>query len=77
MLFSITTDGITMISANKAFYDFFELSSKEEFIQKYGSACICETFESDDNYEYLQKNSKLIVDTRGRFKGSHSNIISA
>jgi len=52
----ITTDGITMISANKAFYDFFDISSKEEFIQKYGSACICETFESDDNYEYLQKN---------------------
>ena len=29
------------------------------------------------DYEYLQKKSKLIVDTRGRFKKHHSNIISA
>ena len=29
------------------------------------------------DYEFLQKNSKLIVDTRGRFRGDCSNIISA
>ncbi len=29
------------------------------------------------DYEYLQKKAKLIVDTRGRFKGNHPNIISA
>ena len=29
------------------------------------------------DYEYLQNNSKLIVDTRGRFKGNFLNIISA
>jgi len=29
------------------------------------------------DYEFLQKNSKLIVDTRGRFRGNFSNIISA
>ena len=29
------------------------------------------------DYEYLQNNSKLIVDTRGRFRGNYSNIISA
>ena len=51
----INTDGITMINANKAFYDFYNLKTKEEFIQKYGTACICETFESDDKENYLQK----------------------
>ena len=38
---------------------------------------ILSTDHDEYDYEYLQKNSKLIVDTRGRFKGSHSNIISA
>ena len=38
---------------------------------------ILSTDHDEYDYEYLQKYSKLIVDTRGRFKGSHSNIISA
>ena len=38
---------------------------------------ILSTDHDEYDYEYLQKNSKLIVDTRGRFKGSHPNIISA
>ena len=38
---------------------------------------ILSTDHDEYDYEYLQNNSKLIVDTRGRFKGSHSNIISA
>ena len=29
------------------------------------------------DYEYLQKKAQLIIDTRGRFKGNYSNIISA
>ena len=29
------------------------------------------------DYDYLQKKAQLIIDTRGRFKGNYSNIISA
>ncbi|MEA3314661.1 MAG: methyl-accepting chemotaxis protein [Campylobacterota bacterium] len=52
----INTDGITMIDANKAFYKFYNLNSKEAFINKYGTACICETFEKSNQYDYLQKS---------------------
>ena len=51
----INTDGITMIDANKAFYDFYNLETKEQFIKKYGTACICETFEYVEGENYLQK----------------------
>jgi methyl-accepting chemotaxis protein len=51
----INTDGVTMIDANQAFYDFYNLKTKEEFIQKYGTACICETFETQEGENYLQK----------------------
>ena len=39
----LTTDGKEMKTVNQAFYDFYELSSVEEFIQKYG-VCICDSF---------------------------------
>ena len=47
-----------------------------EFIGNY-DLVILTTDHDQYDYEYLQKNSKLIVDTRGPFKRNQSNIISA
>jgi len=48
----------------------------EESIGNY-DLVILSTDHDQYDYEFLQKYSKLIVDTRGRFKGKQSNIISA
>ena len=48
----------------------------EESIGNYDLVILATDHDQYD-YEYLQKNSKLIVDTRGRFKRNQSNIISA
>jgi UDP-N-acetyl-D-glucosamine dehydrogenase len=29
------------------------------------------------DYKYIAEHSKLVVDTRGRYRGSHSNIVKA
>ena len=41
-------------NGNKAFFDFFNVKDVEEFKNKYGS-CICDTFQQDDKYDYIQK----------------------
>jgi signal transduction histidine kinase/CheY-like chemotaxis protein len=49
----LTTDDYIMKTANKAFYEFFNLKSMDEFIDKYGE-CICDTFVEREGY--IQKD---------------------
>lgn len=49
----ITTNNGKIKSCNKAFLDFFEIKSMEEFTKDYD--CICDKFEEDDSGNYLQK----------------------
>lgn len=49
----ITTDGKTLISANKKFLEFFDLNNIEEFKKDY--SCICDKFIIDDTNSFLQK----------------------
>ena len=48
----LTTDGTIMKTANKAFFDFYDVDSIDGFNDIYGR-CICNTFEKRDGY--LQK----------------------
>jgi len=58
-------------------YDFNLKSIKlESNIGKY-DLVILSTDHDQYDYEFLQKNSKLIVDTRGRLDRNLSNVISA
>lgn len=50
----ISTDGLKIISANKAFFDFFDVDNEIEFEEKYGE-CVCDTFDTNAPQEYLQK----------------------
>ena len=50
----ISTDGVELRTANKAFIDFFDISNIEEFTSKYGD-CICDTFDIDKSDEFVQK----------------------
>jgi len=52
--FVITSDGKHLKTANKAFYDFFNIKNRTEFISKFGN-CICDTFDTTAPKEYLQK----------------------
>ncbi|MEA3498711.1 MAG: SiaB family protein kinase, partial [Campylobacterota bacterium] len=52
--FVITSDGKCLKTANKAFYDFFEVKDTDEFIEKFGN-CICDTFDTTAPKEYIQK----------------------
>jgi PAS domain S-box-containing protein len=47
--FIITTDGVNIISGNKSFFDFFNVTSVEEF-KGLGYSCICDTFKNRDGY---------------------------
>jgi len=49
----LVTTGKKLVEANKAFLDFFEVNSVEEFKEKKGD-CICDFFISDDD-RYLKK----------------------
>ena len=49
----ILTDGKEIIDGNKRFLDFFGFTSIEKFKEKHN--CICEYFEQDDKYKYLQE----------------------
>ena len=58
-------------------YSFDKSSIKlDETIGNY-DLVILATDHDEYDYDYIEKKSKLIVDTRGRFKVNHSNIISA
>ena len=50
----ITTDGETLLSANKTFFDFFAVESVEEFMQTHNANCISKTFNSKAPQGYLQ-----------------------
>ena len=50
----ITTNGITMTSANQTFSDFYNVKNVEEFKASYDLACICETFNINAPKDYLQ-----------------------
>ncbi|MCK5295039.1 MAG: SiaB family protein kinase, partial [Arcobacteraceae bacterium] len=52
--FVITSDGECLRSANKAFFDFYNIKSIKEFRKIYGD-CICNTFDINAPKEYLQK----------------------
>ena len=49
----ITTDGKTLVSANKTFKSFYDVESVEEFQSKFGN-CICDTFCKEAPAGYLQ-----------------------
>jgi len=53
----ISTDGISLRTANKSFLNFFDIKSIEEFNKNFGS-CICDTFYIDESFKYLQKFHK-------------------
>jgi len=50
----VTTDGEKLINVNRSFLDFYKIESKDEFIKKYHSECICETFSKNTLKGYLQ-----------------------
>ena len=61
--FVITTDGIHLRTANKAFLDFYEIDNVDDFIRIYGN-CICDTFNTKAPVGYIQKitNNEKWVD---------------
>jgi len=54
----IVSDGVNLIDANQAFFDFFDYDSLESFLKKY--SCICDLFLQKDGKDYLEK-----VDSHG------------
>lgn len=51
----ITTDGNNIHTANKKFFDFYDVSSLDDFKQTYGVECICDTFDQNAPDGYLQR----------------------
>jgi PAS domain S-box-containing protein len=49
----VSTDGIHIRTANRAFFRFFKVKSLEEFAKSYGS-CIGDTFDSCNSDEFIQ-----------------------
>lgn len=49
----IVTNGSKLIDANKAFLDFFQVNSLEDFLKT--SDCICDYFINDDTHRYIKK----------------------
>ena len=50
----ITSDGKKLVSVNEMFYDFFAVSSIQEFDIEYGIKCICEIFNKNSPEGFLQ-----------------------
>jgi len=48
----IVTNGVSIVSANKSFFDFFEYKTLEEFKSKHD--CICDYFELLDNKRFIK-----------------------
>jgi UDP-N-acetyl-D-glucosamine dehydrogenase len=59
-------------------YD-FELDSKELTEENLASYdCVLVATDHDDfDYDMIQQSSKLVVDTRGRYPGTHHNVVKA
>ena len=50
----VTTEGQELLTANEAFFDFFAVDSVIDFVEKYNTKCICDTFKIDSPEGYLQ-----------------------
>ena len=50
----ITSDGKKLVSVNEMFYDFFAVSSIQEFGTEYGIECICQMFNKNSPEGFLQ-----------------------
>jgi signal transduction histidine kinase/PAS domain-containing protein len=50
----ILSDGKSIKECNKRFLDFFNINGIEQFIKT--NKCVCEYFENEPGYEYLQEN---------------------
>ena len=50
----ITSDGTKLISVNEMFYDFFAVSSIQEFTTEYNIECICQLFNKNSPEGFLQ-----------------------
>ncbi len=51
----ISSDGNFIKTANRAFFNFFDIKDVESFVNKYGN-CICDTFDMQEPLKYLQKD---------------------
>lgn len=51
----VTTDGKSILDVNRSFLEFYEISSIEEFKQKYDAKCICDTFNTKAPEGFVQK----------------------
>ena len=74
----LTTNGIKMLGNNKAFFDFFNLNTVEEFGNKYG-ACICDSFNKEVPQGYIKKDMdgvKWVDYILSRPDENHKTIIS-
>jgi len=52
--FVLTTNGVSLKTANKSFLSFFNVKNEVEFIEKYGD-CVCDTFDKDSSDDYIKK----------------------
>lgn len=50
----ISTNGEKLLSANKAFFDFFKVKNVSEFYSNFGD-CICDTFDIEASEGFIQK----------------------
>lgn len=50
----ISSDGVCLRTANKAFLDFYSVENTDEFIEKFGD-CICDTFDTSEPEIFIQK----------------------
>ncbi|NPA55710.1 MAG: response regulator [Epsilonproteobacteria bacterium] len=57
----VTGDGKELKTVNKAFFDFFQVKSIEEYSQKYGD-CICDSFERHEGYIYKVVDGQKWID---------------
>ncbi|MBN2895833.1 MAG: transporter substrate-binding domain-containing protein [Campylobacterales bacterium] len=50
----ITSNGVRIINANKAFFKFYQIRTVAEFMNTYGATCICDTFDQSIQDGFLQ-----------------------
>ena len=71
----LTTDGKAMKTVNKAFFDFFKVTSLDDFIEQYG-VCVCDSFVKKDGYIQKQMDDeKWIEYIIARPEQSHKALI--
>lgn len=56
----VSTNGKNIRTANQAFFKFFEIKSKEEFLEQFGE-CICDTFDLDNSGAFVQKTNDGVL----------------